>query len=629
MPPPPCSTILRIPDAPAFRIDAPSRRILLVRFALTVMALVVAVTVVVEAGIEPARAEERIAYDLRVTGLGQGTSRDLFDETSVLKRQRGTPPAAFAILQQWIQKDVRTLERILRAQGYYAGRVFYQLDRRLDPVLVSITVETGSRYTISRVDLDLIPNPLEGVFDPDADWIRAARRSLPEPGSSAIASRIITAERDMLARLPELGFPNARALGRRVVVRHGDRVAEVRYTVDPGRRVRFGPVTYEGLDSIKPGAMEKLRTWEEGDIFDSRKVSEMRNELAAAGLFAATRIELGEADEDGRTPVTVSVTEADHRSYGGGVGYATDEGFGANVFWEHRNFLGGGERLHTELAVTQISQGVNASFLVPRFLRSDQNLIFEADLLREDPDAYTRYGADVAAAIERLLTPVWSVALGGSLEYARITDQDGQRYFRLVGGLASVRRDNTDDLLDPRRGDRAFLVIRPYVGEQAGVLEFTTAELSASYYLPFDKDRRYVLAARGKIGTIRGASLSRLPADKRFYAGGGQSVRGFGYQFAGDLDEEGIPRGGRSILEVGAEMRIQVTERIGIVPFIDGGRAFASNSPSFSRNLFWGAGLGLRYYTDFAPIRFDVGFPLNGRPEDDAFQIYLSLGQSF
>jgi len=199
----------------------------------------------------------------------------------------------------------------------------------------------------------------------------------------------------------------------------------------------------------------------------------------------------------------------------------------------------------------------------------------------------------------------------------------------LVGGLASVRRDSTDDLLDPRRGSRAFVTVRPYIGEQNGLLEFVIGEFSGSLYVPLDDAQRYVIAGRAKLGSIFGAGLERLPADKRFYAGGGQSVRGFAYQLAGDLDDAGDPVGGRSLLEVGAELRVQVTERIGVVPFVEGGRAFDRRIPRFGRELFWGAGIGVRYYTDFAPVRLDVAFPLNPRDRDNGFQIYVSLGQSF
>jgi translocation and assembly module TamA len=65
------------------------------------------------------------------------------------------------------------------------------------------------------------------------------------------------------------------------------------------------------------------------------------------------------------------------------------------------------------------------------------------------------------------------------------------------------------------------------------------------------------------------------------------------------------------------------------VLFVDGGNAYADPSPDFS-DLFWGAGVGVRYFTSFAPLRLDLAFPLDRREGlDDGLQVYVSLGQAF
>jgi translocation and assembly module TamA len=66
------------------------------------------------------------------------------------------------------------------------------------------------------------------------------------------------------------------------------------------------------------------------------------------------------------------------------------------------------------------------------------------------------------------------------------------------------------------------------------------------------------------------------------------------------------------------------------VAFVDAGSAYPDFLPDFG--LFAprvGAGLGVRYYTDFGPVRVDVGMPLNRREGDPPFGIYVSLGQAF
>ena len=106
-------------------------------------------------------------------------------------------------------------------------------------------------------------------------------------------------------------------------------------------------------------------------------------------------------------------------------------------------------------------------------------------------------------------------------------------------------------------------------------------------------------------------------------------MRGFGFQKAGPRDVYGDPTGGRSLFEAGLELRIKVTETIGVVPFVDAGTVYDSAFPDFKQPLRVGAGIGARYYTDFGPLRVDVGFPLNPESGDARWQLYLSLGQAF
>ena len=90
------------------------------------------------------------------------------------------------------------------------------------------------------------------------------------------------------------------------------------------------------------------------------------------------------------------------------------------------------------------------------------------------------------------------------------------------------------------------------------------------------------------------------------------------------------PLGGLSFTEVSAETRLQWHEDWGVVAFIDGGFAYPDEQPKWNDDFLWGAGIGFRYFTSFAPIRLDMAVPLDKRDDiDDDYQIYISIGQSF
>ena len=106
-------------------------------------------------------------------------------------------------------------------------------------------------------------------------------------------------------------------------------------------------------------------------------------------------------------------------------------------------------------------------------------------------------------------------------------------------------------------------------------------------------------------------------------------MRGYSYQTLGPLTD-GDPDGGLSFNEYSIETRFHWGQNWGSVLFLDGGFAYSEEVPGVNEDILWGAGFGIRYYTSFAPIRFDVAVPLDQRQGiDDDFQVYISIGQAF
>ncbi len=140
---------------------------------------------------------------------------------------------------------------------------------------------------------------------------------------------------------------------------------------------------------------------------------------------------------------------------------------------------------------------------------------------------------------------------------------------------------------------------------------------------------RAVFAGRAALASLDGAPLPQLPADQRIYVGGGGTIRPYAYQTAGPLAPNNDPIGGKSSLVLNFEGRVRVTETIGVVPFVDAGSYYESSVPQLGHRLFYGVGLGLRYYTAFGPLRLDLATPLYRRSSNSPIQVYVSLGEAF
>ena len=157
---------------------------------------------------------------------------------------------------------------------------------------------------------------------------------------------------------------------------------------------------------------------------------------------------------------------------------------------------------------------------------------------------------------------------------------------------------------------------------------FTILQAQASTYVNLAAPGRSILAVRGLVGSVQGASTVQLPPDERFYAGGGGTVRGYKYQSIGPKFRDNRPTGGTAIAAGTVEFRQRFGESFGAAVFVDAGQVDASSAP-FGGNLRAGAGVGARYYTPIGPIRLDVAVPLNKQRGDDTFELYIGIGQAF
>jgi translocation and assembly module TamA len=192
-----------------------------------------------------------------------------------------------------------------------------------------------------------------------------------------------------------------------------------------------------------------------------------------------------------------------------------------------------------------------------------------------------------------------------------------------------LKYDNTNSLLDPTQGMRAAATVTPTQSLAGpGTTAFVLMQLAGSAYLDLGEPGRSVLALRGLIGDEEGASQFELPPNKRFYAGGSGTVRGYKYQSIGPQFPNNKPQGGTAVVAGTVEYRQRILDQYGAVAFVDAGQASA-DGPPFAGTLRFGAGLGARYYTSIGPIRLDVAVPLNRQPGSGSFELYIGIGQAF
>ena len=459
-----------------------------------------------------------------------------------------------------------------------------------------------------------------------------------ERGKPAKSTVVLASEAALVGRWRELGHPKARIVERRAVAIHPARELDVAILIDPGRFARFGPVTVTGTEYMNPRFVAWYTGLREGEPYDVDDLERAQAQMRRLGVFQAMRfVEADSITDAGLLPIELQVAERPMRVFGFGANYSTLDGAGVEGYWQHRNLFGQAESLRLEGRVAGLDSAnvedfnylFAATFVKPGVISPFADFRARVFTDRDNPDTYL--AERVGGNLGLIYRPTERLTLdaAANLEASRISDAPiGNGDFLLASLPFGFRYDASDNELNPTEGWRLLGKAEPFHEfefDNTGLI----SELTATSYFGLGPEDRLVMAFRASAGSIVGTPIDEMPANRLFYAGGGGSIRGFPYRGVGPTLANGEIIGGRSYFTGSVEARVQVTDTIGFVPFLDFGNAFRDEFPDFSEELRYGAGIGLRYQTGLGPLRLDLATPLNPQPGDPSFAFYLGLGQAF
>lgn len=568
---------------------------------------------------------------------------DKLVEGSLLIRKQEQPPSGTIGLISRARDDEANLLALLFEEAFYGGTVSTLIGgRRPDQidvtdrltkvdgkVPVSVIVSTGPAFRFGDIRL---------VGGDRALARRAAEDSGLLAGNKASSRTIVEAERAIVEAWQREGHPFAKVSGRQVVADHATQRLDVALRVEPGPAARLGPAEVSGAERISPEFLVRQANVPAGEEYHPKTVERIRKNLTSLDALGSVSVKVRETpDANGLYPVIIEVSERKRRTVGAGAFYSSVEGLALQTFWLHRNLFGEAESIRVDASVGQLFEAdeldeydglFSVLYSVPGFLHPSNRLDVKVTALQEDPDPYNRRGVVVSSQITHKVDDYLSISGGVTYDWARIDDAFGRNSYTLFSLPAILTYDTRSNVLDPTSGVYAQVKAEPLF-EVSSTAGFFVADAELRHYLALDDNGRYVLAARGLVGTIAGARIADIPAHRRFYAGGGGSVRGYDHLNIGPRVAGFGATGGLSRVEGSFEARIKLTETIGVVPFIDAGLVTARTLFAGNDDFQVGVGLGLRYYTAVGPIRLDVAVPLDPRSSDPDFAIYAGIGQTF
>jgi translocation and assembly module TamA len=634
-----------------------------------------------------ARAADPQSYRVDLDSTGDGAMDATLRATSeLLSLREGAPVSPFGLIAR-ARGEVERLKSVVESYGYYQSVVTITIDGmglnspglaealmalpKGQEARVAVSFVLGPLYHLRKVTIDgTIPESAAGSFT-------------LQPGAPAVAADVLGAGARVLTTLQDQGYAFAKVDPPVAFEDQTLPVLDVSFHVDAGPRVKIGEIRLVGLKRVHEKLVRRRLTLHSGQLFNPTAIEAARRDLSTLGPFGAISVELGTAaDATGDTvPVTFVLRERPRHAVTVNTAYSTDLGGSGGITWTDRNVFGNAEQLKIAASIinlggsstTGIGYDTSAKFTVPDFGHRDQSLQVSVGAIKQSLLAYDQKAITTGVTINRKLSSVWSASAGVATSNEQIT-QEGVNYnYTMLLLPLGVGYDSTNlasPLDDPTHGMRDSLSITPTLAFGRPNATFIISQIKLATYFDLNElglgaPGRSVLAARALAGQASGAGEFSLPPDQRFYGGGSGTVRGFRYQGVGPLfcvkyyvpvpnqpcPTDGNPIGGTAIIAGSLEWRQRFAQNFGGAVFVDAGQVSASLKPLPS-DFRVGAGVGIRYYTPIGPIRFDVAVPTKRRigryysaiepnpphapvtvqarePSDDAFEIYIGLGQAF
>lgn len=599
---------------------------------LNVRALVAAV--IIALGAAPAQALDR--FDIVVAGGSEDLTKAVREASMIrsLQAQGQTDPQD---LLAAARSDYARILAALYAKGFYSVDIRIRIDGREAAAIPAL--EAPRAMSAIRVDVDPGPAfrfgqaqvaPLANGTELPAGFRRGAVAE-----SGAVRSAVNVA----ISAWREAGHAKAFVAADEVLADHAAQRIDADVRLDPGPRLRFGRMEIVGAERMRERRIRKIAGLPEGETFSETELRRAETRLRRTGIFASVAL----TEDDAITApdllgTTATVVEQKPRRYSLGVEVASLDGVSLSAEWLHRNLLGGGERLGVKGDVTNIGSGqsgidygLEVTLDRPATLSPDTTAGLILSYSHEDEIDYTLDTFSFGLRFSHVFSEQLTARVGLTYDYQDGRDPGGAFTFRNLSLPIGATWDRRDVANNPTTGFYLDATAKPFAGFGTTGSGLRTT-IDARGFRSVGAPGRLVFAARVQAGAVLGSGLLETPRDDLFLSGGGGTVRGQPYRSLGVAVTRGFgPQfliGGRYFLAGSLELRAKVSDKLGVVGFVDWGSIGIDGFSGALTDSHAGAGLGLRYDTGLGPIRFDVAAPISGTT-GNGVQFYVGLGQSF
>ena len=518
------------------------------------------------------------------------------------------------------------VEDSLKAMGYYNATVDMALQRTEPVWSLEITVTAGEPVLIGVIDIRLSGDA--GADEAFAKLVESAPFVEGEIFNHGEYERFKTR---LLTLGQEHGYFEAKLSESRVAINVVSDQADIHLHYESGQRFRFGAVEYSDFP-IDPELLQELQPIEDGEYFDQSRLQYFQGRLQQTGYFSGVLIRpLIDEARDYHIPLSVSLYPARRHSFDLGVGYSTDTQERVSMVWRTPLLNRYGHSQQTRISYSAVNPSGRFTYTIPLSHPLDDVLHLSARLENNEYGDVDSDQQELSVAREirggRWLYSYSARELNESWELKNTKFTNDY----LLPGFSLSRSDRVGSLVDPTGG---FSQLYKFEGGSADLgSDIDLLRVTANFSYIFTPLPLHRVVARTALGAVFISDDDRvsLAPSLGFFAGGSQSIRGYGYQSIGneldttrdDGSKQTLVVGGDRLVTATLEYQYYFTDTWRGAVFVDAGDAF--DSSDFNLNV--GPGFGIHYVSPVGAVRLE--FANSASDDDPSWRMVLNIGAEF
>lgn len=533
-----------------------------------------------------------------------------FSKDSLLKACEITYPPFYKIWQkeptftpQQLNQCAQTLTQYAHSFGFYKAHI----DLKINGDLASLHVKKNKPIPITYLEADQSILPL-----------------LPFGEGEPFSPKEFTqTKRAILNHFWNLGYPKAE-LDAKAYVNLEKYEVEMVFSLNLRGVHTFGPIKITNNANVDDAILQTLVPFKEGERYSAKALEKTHEELYNLGVYRYIGINQDLDKADGSVPVEIVLQEGDYRELSYGLGYDTDSGGRVSGNYKNSNFRGNLKSFNIGAIADNKGFEAYAGLFFPRLYWDNKilqgvNLQNDATVEDRDYESYKQRKIDGKIGFSK---EYWGIKHTAGLlsELSQVRSkipqyEDGKFWINALFYEAIFdKRDNPND---PKNGYYISFLLEQGTPLLASDITYSKTLSQVRFLHTFEP-------IKASFKTTLGTLSKSLPIHKRFFAGGDYSNRGYAYQKVGQLDPEGNPYGGLSLVDMSLEFEYPFLKDTSVALFWDA-TILNESTYDFSGDFTNSVGFGVRYHTPIGPLRMDLGFPL----EKDGVLFHLGIGQVF